>query len=147
MGKLNLKKNTKFETYNSDGKSNGFLIPIYNNNDLVYPKGYTPSQVYLTTVKEGQIKGPHLHFKRDGMFTCIKGDVRVVIEAEKNKYDVYFSGENHDYQSIFVPRGFPAAIQNIGSDMAYVLNMPNPAWTPEMNDENDCKFLNFDFEK
>ena len=40
----------------------------------------------------------------------------------------------------------PAALQNLGDDEAYVLNMPNPAWTPMMDDEHVADFSDFDWE-
>jgi hypothetical protein len=44
-----------------------------------------------------------------------------------------------------VPKGIPAALQNIGNSDAYVLNMPFPAWTPTMNDEHTADFSDFNF--
>lgn len=141
FSKVNLKHITKDKL----GNQNGFLIPIYNNNDKDLPKNYTPKQVYLTTVEVGKIKGPHLHFKRDGFFTCIKGDVRVVLKID-GKYKSIYSGQNHQYKSIFIPKGTPAAIQNISDQEAYLLNMPNPSWTIEMNDEHTSDFSDFNFD-
>ena len=45
-----------------------------------------------------------------------------------------------------VPAGTPAALQNLGDDEAYVLNMPNPAWEPTMDDEYSADFSDFDFQ-
>ena len=91
------------------------------------------------------MKGPHLHFIRTGFFTCIKGNVRIVLKVG-NEYKTFFSGEDHSYLSIEVPTGVPAAIQCLGNEEAYMLNMPNPAWTPEMNDEHHADFSDFDFD-
>lgn len=138
-------KNTVHETFDENGEKNGILIPIYNANDEIYPIKAGPRQVYLTTVKVGKIKGPHLHFIRTGYFTCVSGDVRIVVKIDGN-YNTYFSGENYDYASITVPTGIPAAVQNIGQKEALVLNMPSPAWTPEMNDEHSADFSDFNFD-
>ena len=140
------KKNNKYDTKDKTGKKNGFLVPIYNNNEINLPKNYSPKQVYLTTVKAGKIKGPHLHYKRDAFFTCIKGDVRIVIKTG-GEYKSFYSGENFEYQSIFVPKGIPAAIQNISKSEAYLINMPNPAWTHGMNDEFTSDFSDFNFDE
>jgi dTDP-4-dehydrorhamnose 3,5-epimerase len=140
------KANLKYTTKDKSGDINGFLIPIYNVNDKDIPENYTPKQVYLTTVGIGKIKGPHLHYKRDGFFTCIKGNVRIILKID-GKYITYFSGENHEYLSIFIPKGIPAAIQNISDEEAFLLNMPNPAWTKEMNDEFTSDFSDFNFDK
>ncbi len=64
-------------------KSNGYLVPIYNENDFNNPSDYTPKQVYLTVVQKDKIKGPHLHYK-EMVFTCIKGDVKIIIFINVN---------------------------------------------------------------
>ncbi len=134
----------KYITKNDDGEANGFLVPLYNIHENFFKPGKEPQQVYLTTILPGLVKGPHLHFIRTGFFTCIKGNVRVVLKVD-NEYKVFLSGEDHDYTSIEVPTGVPAAIQCLGDQEAYMLNMPNPAWTPEMNDEHSADFSDFDF--
>lgn len=134
----------KYITKNEDGQANGFLVPLYNIHEKFFQPGKEPQQVYLTTILPGLVKGPHLHFIRTGFFTCIKGNVRIVLKVG-NEYQVFFSGEDHEYTSIEVPTGVPAAIQCLGNEEAYMLNMPNPAWTPEMNDEHSADFSDFDF--
>jgi len=134
----------KYLTKNDDGSTNGFLVPLYNIHDQFFATGKDPQQVYLTTVLPGNVKGPHLHFIRTGFFTCIKGNVRVVLKVD-NEYQVFFSGEDHEYRSIEVPTGVPAAVQCLGDEEAYMLNMPNPAWTPDMDDEHSADFSDFDF--
>ena len=142
--KISTKKNPQIVTKNSQGSENGFLVPIYNRYDGFIAPGKEPQQVYLTMIAPHQVKGPHLHFIRTGYFTCIKGNTRFVLQVE-GKYKVFYSGEQHEYLSVIVPTGVPAALQNIGSEEAFVLNMPNPAWTPEMEDEHTADFSDFDF--
>jgi dTDP-4-dehydrorhamnose 3,5-epimerase len=134
----------KFVTKDEDGAANGFLVPLYNINEKFFAAGKEPQQVYLTTVLPGKVKGPHLHFIRTGFFTCIKGNVRVILKVD-GEYKIFFSGEDHEYRSIEVPTGIPAAVECLGDEEAYMLNMPNPAWTPEMNDEHSADFSDFDY--
>lgn len=138
------KANKKFVTKDHQNQPNGFLVPIYNVHDGFFPLGKEPQQVYLTAIAPHQIKGPHLHFIRTGCFTCIKGNARFVLKTDEG-YQVFYSGEDHDYRSVIVPTGVPAALQNLGDEDAYVLNMPTPAWTPAMNDEHTADFSDFDF--
>lgn len=141
---IKTKKSPKIVTNDSDGSSNGYLVPLYNINDNFFEKGKEPQQVYLTVIDSGKIKGPHLHYIRTGCFTCIRGNARFILKTEKG-YEVFYSGEDYEYQSVIVPTGTPAALQNIGDVQAYVLNMPNPAWTPSMADEYSADFSDFDF--
>ncbi len=143
---MKTKPNNKIITKNKDGIENGYLVPIYNIHDHFHELGKEPQQVYLTVVKKGEIKGPHLHYLRTGSFTCIKGNVRIVVKVNGD-YHEYYSGEDHGYLSVIIDTGIPAAVQNIGEEDAFVLNMPSPAWTPTMDDEHTADFSDFNFEK
>lgn len=142
--KIRAKKSPCFITRDATGNPNGFLVPIYNVHDGFLEPGKEPQQVYLTVIAPGAIKGPHLHLIRTGCFTCIKGNARFVLKTPDG-YQVFYSGESHNYLTVEVPSGVPAALQNVGNDEAYVLNMPNPAWTPTMNDEHTSDFSDFNF--
>ena len=141
---IKTKVNKKIITKDDLGNDNGFLIPIYNVNESYHDDDKEPKQAYLTVVKKGTIKGPHLHYVRTGFFTCIKGNVKIIVK-DNEVYKVFYSGEDHDYLSIIIPTGIPAAIQNIGEDDAFVLNLPSPAWTPERKDEYTADFSDFSF--
>ena len=143
---VNYSKNQKIITYNSSGEENGFLVPIFNENDNFLNNNDYLKQVYLTVVKPNNIKGPHLHYKRNGLFTCIKGNIRIVTK-ENNEYKLFFSGEDYNYNSILSPKGIPAALQNISDIDAMVINLPSPGWTKEMQDEHSADFSDFDFKK
>ena len=67
--KLSYKKNLKIVTKNKEGLSNGWLVPIFNVHDNLIDEAQYPRQVYLTVIAPGQVKGPHLHLKRWGLFT------------------------------------------------------------------------------
>ncbi len=135
----------KIPTRDATGEANGFLVPVYNRHEPFFADGFAPQQVYLTVVAPGKIKGPHLHHIRRGFFTCIKGSVRLVLRLPDASYRCVLSGDGHGYVSVDVPPGTPLAIQNLGPDEAFVLNMPAPAWTPDMNDEHTADFSDFDF--
>ena len=141
---IRTQKHTKHITKNEEGEVNGFLVPIYNIHEGFFTEGKEPKQVYMTSVKPGSLKGPHLHYIRTGFFTCVKGNIRVVVRVD-DQYEAYYSGEDHEYQSIEVPTGVPAVMQCLGNEEALVLNMPSPAWTPDMNDEHKADFSDFDF--
>jgi dTDP-4-dehydrorhamnose 3,5-epimerase len=144
MKELKVKKNVKIITKNTSGNPNGFLVPIINIHDEFVLDEQWPKQVYLTVAAPRDIKGPHLHYKRWGLFTCIKGNIKIVVKVD-GQFQEYFSGENHDFQTIQVPAGIPAALVNIGDENAYILNMPAPAWQSGDRDEWDVSFDDYDF--
>lgn len=136
---LRTQNHPKIETRDQAGLSNGYLVPIYNIHDEFFAAGREPQQVYLTTLAPHSSKGPHLHHIRTGCFTCIKGNVRIVVKLGE-EYHEYYSGESYNYCSIEIPSGVPALLQNLGAEEAMVLNMPCPAWTPDMDDEYTADF-------
>jgi len=138
------KTNRKLITTDQNDLPNGFLVPIYNIHDEFFEDSNEPQQVYLTVISSRQIKGPHLHKIRIGCFTCIKGNTRFILKVD-GEYQIFYSGEDYDYRSVIVPVGVAAALQNLEDRDAYVLNMPNPAWTADMNDEHNEDFSDFDF--
>jgi dTDP-4-dehydrorhamnose 3,5-epimerase len=146
MNVINCKKNKKYNTTNTSGNPNGFVLPIINVHDHFVSEEQWPKQVYLTVAAPNDVKGPHLHYKRWGLFTCIKGNVKIVVRID-NEYHEYFSGEDHEFQTIQVPAGIPAALVNIGNDDAYILNMPSPSWHKDDLDDWDVSFDGYDFHK
>lgn len=134
----------KIVTYDKTGRPNGFLIPIYNESESLLDPAQRPRQAYLTVVAPGMVKGPHLHMKRWGLFTCIRGDVKIIIQTPGG-YEEHYSGENHHFNTIQVPAGWAAALQNCGKSDAYVLNMPSPPWNPSDPDDHPVSFTDYPF--
>lgn len=132
-------RDPKIITRNKDGRANGWLVPILNVHGSVIVGEPHPQQVYLTVVAPGEVKGPHLHLKRWGLFNCIRGNVRIVGWTEAG-YEQYLSGEGQDFATIQVPAGVPAALQNVDDEEADVLNMPAPAWRADDHDEHPVSF-------
>ena len=123
---------------------NGWVLPIFNENDGFVDKKNHPKQVYLTVVTGFNIKGPHLHKRRSGLLTCIVGNVKIIVR-QKGKYHEFFTGENFGFRTIKIPAGIPMAIQNVDDTDAYVLNMPSPAWSKEDLDDHPVNFDDYVF--
>ncbi|MCP5482110.1 MAG: WxcM-like domain-containing protein [Spirochaetales bacterium] len=141
---IRTKKTPRIATKNAQGRENGFLLPIANVHEGFVQDAQWPKQVYCTVANPGEIKGPHLHKKRWGLFTCIRGNIKIVVRID-GKYEEYYSGEDHEFQTVQVPAGIPAALVNIGQVEAYILNMPSPAWRAEDQDDWDVTFDDYDF--
>jgi dTDP-4-dehydrorhamnose 3,5-epimerase len=139
LTKIVEQKHPRIVTKNRLGRPNGFLVPIFNVHDGVIKEEQYPQQVYLTVASPREVKGPHLHMKRWQLYTCIKGNVKIVTKVDE-KYQEYFSGEDYDYATIQVPAGIPSAIVNDGEIDAYIINMPSPAWHVDDQDEHPVSF-------
>jgi len=118
----------KIITKNGKGEINGYLVPIFNECESPISKEQHPRQVYLTVVNPEETKGPHLHLQRWGLFTCILGNIKIIVRTPEG-YREEFSGEDHEFRTVQVPAGWAAALKNEGSKQAFVLNMLSLAWT------------------
>jgi len=134
--KLRVLTHPRIDTRGPDGSPNGFLVPIYNRYEGFLAEAQRPEQVYLTVCRPGARKGPHLHRKRWGYFTCIRGNVRIVARLADG-YAVEHTGEAHGFLTVEVPAGVPAMIENVGDVEAYVINTPSPAWRPDDQDDHE----------
>ncbi len=92
----------------------------------------------------GAVNEPHSHMKRWGIFTCVKGNIKIVVRTP-NGYKEFFSGENHGNQKNEVHADWQSVLQNQGNIEALVLNMPSPAWTPDDQDDHPEAFADYKF--
>jgi len=137
---VKVKKNQKHISKNRIGKENGYVIPIVDVIDAFPELGKFPRQVYLTVVAPGEIKGPHYHKIRYAMYTCIRGNIKVVVKIN-DTYEVYYSGENYNYATIWVETGFATAIINLEREReSMIINTPCPSYLECPDDEYDVTF-------
>jgi len=77
----------------NDQHVNGSLTVVWRDWDKIIE--LTPKMVYVSTVNPGEIKGPHLHKKRNSYFTCIHGKVVFIIQDKTGSYrEIESSAEN-----------------------------------------------------
>jgi dTDP-4-dehydrorhamnose 3,5-epimerase len=95
----------KHETKNiHDQHVNGSLTVIWRDWDNFIKN--PPKMVYVSSVNPGEIKGPHIHTKRNSYFVCIHGKVLFVIKNEKGEYVERISTAD-DPVLIFFPHTLP----------------------------------------
>ena len=76
----------KHETKNiHDQHVNGSLTVIWRDWDNFIKN--PPKMVYVSSVNPGEIKGPHIHTKRNSYFVCIHGKVLFVIKNENGEFE------------------------------------------------------------
>jgi mannose-6-phosphate isomerase-like protein (cupin superfamily) len=120
----------KIQTKDVNGQPNGWLMPLWNATERPDAR---PEQVYLTAVAVGCAKGPHLHLRREQRYYCIRGSVKIVARPFESVYEDVDLSEG---DALVVFAGVPSQIINMGTDEAWIINMPAPAWTPEDPDEH-----------
>ena len=128
----------------NDGHTNGALTVIWRDWDKIIAN--EPKMVYVSTVNPGEIKGPHIHTKRNSYFACIHGKVIFVIKNEDGEYfEIESSDENP--KLVFVPKGIASAHINISDDASQVLALADIAWKPNDNEMKNISFDNYDWLK
>ena len=60
---------------------NGSLTVVWRDWDKILKN--EPKMVYVSSVNAGEIKGPHIHTKRDSYFSCIHGKVIFIIKIQQ----------------------------------------------------------------
>ena len=128
----------------SDGHVNGSLTVIWRDWDKILE--VEPKMVYVSSVNPGEIKGPHLHTKRDSYFVCIRGKVIFVAKDEKGNYLEIESSEKKPVL-IQVPKNFISAHINPTNEVSTVLTLANPAWTPNDDEMKNVSFDDYDWAK
>jgi dTDP-4-dehydrorhamnose 3,5-epimerase len=123
---------------------NGELTVVWRDWDNIIKDH--PKMVYVNTVNPGEIKGPHLHKNRTTYFSCIHGNIVLVIRSD--------DGEFHEIKSnsekpslVCVKNGIAAAIINPTNDIAKVLVLADIAWRANDNEMENIDFVDYDFKK
>ncbi|AJZ76152.1 WxcM-like domain-containing protein [Candidatus Nitrosotenuis cloacae] len=127
-----------------DGHINGSLTVIWRDWDK--PLGVEPKMVYVSSVNPREIKGPHLHTKRDSYFVCIRGKVVFIAKDMDGKYHEIESSEDEPVL-IQIPKNYPSAHINVSDKIATVLTLANPAWRPNDNEMVNVDFDDYDWKK
>jgi len=122
----------------SDKRINGSLTVIYRDYDEIIKN--QPKMVYVSSINSGEIKGPHLHTKRNSYFTCIHGKVIFIIKNKNGKYlEIESSSENPIL--IKVPKGIASAHVNPTNETGRVLVLTDIAWQPNDNEMENATFV------
>lgn len=140
----------KVTTFDRNKKVNGWLLEVVSKKD-----GFTEhikGQVYLTVASPGALKGFHVHKHKIDHFTCVKGNIILIVWNGK-KFLEYDMGEKN-FVTVKVPPKMPHAIYNYGKEDAYVINYCYPPydskdpdqveweeveWKPKMKSEKNNK--------
>ena len=128
----------------SDNHTNGSLTVIWRDWDNIL-KNY-PKMVYVSSVNSGEIKGPHIHTKRESYFVCIHGKVLFVIKKPDGTYEEIESSDENPVM-VYVPKNFSSAHINISEKTSRVLTLADLAWRPNDNEMKNDRFDDYDWSK
>jgi dTDP-4-dehydrorhamnose 3,5-epimerase len=141
-------KHTKLEKHDTkdinDQHVNGSLTVIWRDWDkIIEPE---PKMIYISSVNPGEIKGPHLHLKRDSYFVCIHGKVVFIIKKETGEYEEIISSEENPIL-VHVPKNISSAHINLDNKVSKVIALADIAWRPNDNEMENVLFKDYNWEK
>lgn len=131
---VTIKSCKKVITFDTHKKPKGWLLEVVSESDK-FTK-HLRGQVYLSVLNPKALMDYHLHAQADYFVTCLKGKVvEVIYKNRKEKQEVEMG--DGDFKTVFLPKGHPHAIKNIGKEPAYVLIYRYPAWDPKIKEQLD----------
>ena len=127
-----------------DQHVNGSLTVIWRDWDKILLT--EPKMIYVSSVNPREIKGPHLHTKRDSYFVCIKGKVVFIVKDLEGKFHEIESSEE-DPVLVQIPKNYPSAHINLSNQASSVLALASIAWRPNDNEMINVSFDDYDWGK
>ena len=128
----------------TDSHINGELTVIWRDWDNLIKNH--PKMIYVNSVNPGEIKGPHIHKNRTTSFSCIHGNVVLVIQDNDGKFHE-IKADSEKPVLITVPKGIAAAIVNPTTKIAKVLVLADTAWRPNDDEMKNILFDGYNWDK
>ncbi len=127
-----------------DQHVNGELTVIWRDWDEIVKN--EPKMIYVSSVNPGEIKGPHIHTKRNSYFVCIHGKVVFILKNENGEYLEIESSEENPVM-VFVPKNVPSAHINCSKNISRILALADIACKPNDNEMQNVSFVDYDWGK
>lgn len=127
----------------NDNSINGSLTVVWRDWDKILKN--EPKMVYVSSVNAGEIKGPHIHTKRDSYFSCIHGKVIFIIKSGDEYIEIESDAETPNL--VHVPKNVASAHINTSDKISRVLALADIAWKPNDNEMKNVNFEDFEWSK
>jgi dTDP-4-dehydrorhamnose 3,5-epimerase len=127
-----------------DNHTNGELTVIWRDWDNIIKNH--PKMIYISSVNPDEIKGPHIHTKRESYFTCIDGEVVFILKTKNGEYQEILSGDKNPVM-IHIPKNIPSAHINLSPKSSKILALADISWKPNDNEMKNIEFEDYDWNK
>ena len=132
MTTVKVEETKKVKTFDHQGVENGFLIELYKDKETG-----EKTECYLTAALPGAFKGYHLHRVRGARYVALKGVMKITTyEFADGKWiptETVLDSQNPT--RMFIPKDVATGLENIGTEEAWLINYPDPAYDPALKDE------------
>jgi len=113
------------DTFDVGQNKNGFLTELFKDGKHTV--------VYLSAATPGAFKGYHYHQVRAARYVCVKGKMKIIMYKNKVRQEVVLDASNPT--RLFIPKQVATGLENIGDEEAWLINYPDPAYDPDLKDE------------
>jgi dTDP-4-dehydrorhamnose 3,5-epimerase-like enzyme len=122
----------KVKTFDHQGRENGWLMELYKDKGTGQK-----TEAYLTAAMHGAFKGYHLHRVRAARYVAIKGKMKIICYENNNGHWIpkEFILSADEPKRLFIPKNIATGLENIGTEEAWLINYPDPAYDPSLKDE------------
>jgi len=127
-----------------DQHVNGSLTVVWRDWDNIIKEEL--KMIYVTSTNPGEIKGPHLHTKRNSYFVCIHGEVIFVIQKKSGEFEEVRTNADRPVL-IFIPKNVPVAQINVNDGVSRILTLADMSWRPNDNEMKNISFDDYDWDK
>lgn len=115
----------KIITKDINGNENGFLIELEKDGNL--------TTSYLSCTYPGAFKGFHLHRIRTANYVCIRGTIKIILYTARGREEHVLSADKP--QRLYIGTNIPTGLLNEGTEEAWIVNFPYPAYDPSLKGE------------
>ena len=119
-------KGVHFKSLSKFEDARGWLVELYRDDEL--PEGFDPVMGYFSSTKAGVARGPHEHHDQTDGFIFFDGEYELHLwenrAGEPENYEVHNVGRENPV-FVTVPPGVVHAYRNVGSENAFVINVPD----------------------
>ena len=115
----------------------GRLMEILRCDDEIFRKF---GQVYITTAKPGVVKAWHYHKKQDDNFTCVQGEIKLVLYDSRPKSSTHrevneFTLSLESQELVHIPKLVYHGFKGVSDSEAMVINTPTMPYNYKNPDE------------
>ena len=108
----------------------GWLVEMLKRNELKEDI----KQIYIASIKPGQIRGNHYHLNRTEWFFIMSGKARLCFEDFKNKERICLKLSAKKPKVITIFPKIAHAVKNIGKETVYLVSAQSDIYNPKNPD-------------
>jgi len=108
----------------------GWLVEMLKRNQIKQDI----KQIYVATIKPGEIRGNHYHLKRTEWFFVAAGKAEISLEDIKTKKKIRLRVSSKKPQVVTIFPKIAHAVKNVGKETVYLISAQNTIYNPKNPD-------------